>query len=35
MGHPAVVKILQSFYDVSDIESYFLFHQLIVMHKVV
>lgn len=35
MGHPAVVEVLKSFHDVPDVESDFLFHQLIVIHKVV
>lgn len=35
MGHPAVVKVLQRFHDVSDVEGYLFFHQLIMIHKVV
>lgn len=35
MGHPAVVKVLQCFHDVSDVEGHLFFHQLVMIHKVV
>ena len=35
MCNSAVMKVLQGFHDVSNVESYFFFHQLIMIHKVV
>jgi hypothetical protein len=35
MCDPTVVQVLQSFHDVSNVESYLFFHQLIMIHKVV